>query len=130
MLSGYLPFGGDLAEVEADIRSLNYDFDDEVWDSISDEAKDLISKMLVYEKDRITPKEVLSHPWIKNMLVDKSKINYSETLNDRFDDFKNANNLKKAILSYLATKVNDEDIKDEIELFNHFDTNKDGYISK
>ena len=38
--------------------------------------------------------------------------------------------LNKAILSYLATKVSDEDIKDEIDLFNSFDTNNDGYITK
>ena len=31
---------------------------------------------------------------------------------------------------YLATKVNDDDIKDEIVLFNNFDTNNDGYITK
>jgi len=38
--------------------------------------------------------------------------------------------LKKAILSFLATKVNDDEIKDEIELFNSFDTNNDGYITR
>mmetsp|Transcript_110 Transcript_110/g.136 ORF Transcript_110/g.136 Transcript_110/m.136 type:complete len:150 (+) Transcript_110:763-1212(+) len=49
---------------------------------------------------------------------------------EKFEDFKNSNNLKKAILSFLATKVNDEEIHEEIELFNSFDSNNDGYITK
>jgi calcium-dependent protein kinase len=37
--------------------------------------------------------------------------------------------LKKAILTFLATKASDDDIKEEIALFNNFDKNKDGYIT-
>ena len=66
MLSGLLPFEGTTdSEIEESIRTLKYDFDDEVWDNSSEEVRDLISKMLVYEKDRITPKEALNHPWLK-----------------------------------------------------------------
>lgn len=131
MISGQLPFEGNTdAEIEENIKALNYDFDEEVWENVSAEAKDLISKMLVYEKDRITPKEALNHAWVKGMLDENSISHYNENLIDRFEDFMKSNHLKKAILSYLATKVNDEEIKDEIELFNSFDTNNDGYITK
>lgn len=35
------------------------------WDSISDDAKDLVSKMLCYDPSkRITAQEILKHPWI------------------------------------------------------------------
>ncbi|CAI2365330.1 unnamed protein product [Moneuplotes crassus] len=130
MISGLLPFEGSTdAEIEENIRNINYDFDDDVWKEASDEVKDLISKMLVYEKDRITPKEALKHPWLAKFTEqshETDKMSYVEKL----EDFKDSNNLKKAILSFLATKVNDEEIKDEIELFNSFDTNNDGYITK
>ena len=130
MLWGSLPFeGSNDSEIEESIKALNYDFDDEVWESISAEAKDLISKMLVYENQRITPKEALTHPWAKNMLEVSDQV-WSDNYVEKFEDFKKANHFKKAILSYLATKVNDDDIKDEIELFNSFDTNNDGYITK
>lgn len=43
--------------------------------------------------------------------------------------FKETSNMKKAILTFLATKVSDEDIKEEIALFNQFDKNGDGYIT-
>lgn len=131
MLSGLLPFEGTTdAEIEDSIKSLKYDFEDDVWESISEDVKDLISKMLVYEKDRITPKEALSHPWVKKMLGAGSGSDYKVSYMDKFEDFKQSNNLKKAILSFLATKVNDDEIKEEIELFNSFDSNNDGYITK
>lgn len=131
MLSGLLPFEGTTdSEIEESIMNLTYDYDDEVWEDISEDAKDLISKMLAYEKDRITPKEALSHPWIKRMLFKTGNLKDKSEYMEKFEDFKDSNHLKKAILSFLATKVNDEEIKDEIELFNSFDSNNDGYITK
>jgi calcium-dependent protein kinase len=131
MLSGLLPFEGTTdSEIEESIMNLRYDYDDEVWEEISEDAKDLISKMLVYEKDRITPKEALSHPWIKRMLFKTGDLKDKSEYMEKFEDFKDSNHLKKAILSFLATKVNDGEIKDEIELFNSFDSNNDGYITK
>jgi calcium-dependent protein kinase len=131
MLSGLLPFEGTTdSEIEESIMNLRYDYDDEVWEDISEDAKDLTSKMLVYEKDRITPKEALSHPWVKRMLFKTGTPTDKSEYMEKFEDFKDSNHLKKAILSFLATKVNDEEIKDEIELFNSFDSNNDGYITK
>ena len=39
-------------------------FIDEVWDSISDGAKDLIQKLLCPVKERYSAKDALSHPWL------------------------------------------------------------------
>lgn len=47
----------------------------------------------------------------------------------RFSTFTEASNLKKAVLSFLATKATDKDIEEEIALFHQFDKNKDGYIT-
>lgn len=36
-----------------------------IWDSISDEAKDLVKKMLAQDQnDRLTAREALQHPWL------------------------------------------------------------------
>ena len=41
-----------------------YDFDDEVWDKVSDEAKDLIKKLLTVEPSkRLNATEALRHEW-------------------------------------------------------------------
>jgi calcium-dependent protein kinase len=43
--------------------------------------------------------------------------------------FQSASKLKKAILSYLASRVSEEEIKDNIKMFNQIDKNHDGYIT-
>ena len=43
----------------------NYDFDDEVWQNISCDAKDLIRGLLVTNpENRLSAKEALASPWI------------------------------------------------------------------
>jgi calcium-dependent protein kinase len=65
MLCGYPPFYGDTdIEVYKKITTYDYEFDDEVWDGISDEAKDLIKKILVPDPERLKVKGALKHPWL------------------------------------------------------------------
>ena len=43
-----------------------YNLDDDCWENVSDEAKDLISKLLKTDpKARISLEEAISHPWQK-----------------------------------------------------------------
>eukprot|EP00344_Euplotes_crassus_P001824 CAMPEP_0197002958 /NCGR_PEP_ID=MMETSP1380-20130617/7346_1 /TAXON_ID=5936 /ORGANISM="Euplotes crassus, Strain CT5" /LENGTH=495 /DNA_ID=CAMNT_0042421309 /DNA_START=8 /DNA_END=1496 /DNA_ORIENTATION=- len=129
MVSFAIPFERP-TEMESDIRNLNYNFDNPVWKNISSECKDLISKLLVPEKDRITAKRALKHPWMKNSLVMDEETRNKTILMERFENFKDSGMFKKAVLSFLASKVNDDDIKEEIALFRKFDDNNDGYITR
>ena len=121
MLCGSPPFDGeDDQEIYSAIKNFQYSFDDEVWDSVSDSAKDLISKILVEEKRRITPKESLNHEWVKSFnKSDDTKMTRDQL--SKMEEFKHSSKLKKAILSFLATKASDRDIQEEIALFNQFD---------
>lgn len=48
------------------IFSGHYAFPEREWDSVSEEAKDLIRKLLVKEApQRLSAEALLSHPWIK-----------------------------------------------------------------
>merc|ERR1712224_544862 len=67
LLCGYIPFYEDPPELYDSIRNARFDFPDEDWDVISAESKDLICKLLVvYPKVRLSPDQVLQHPWITN----------------------------------------------------------------
>ncbi len=57
MLSGQLPFNSEwLNDIITKIQKGEYEVSGEVWDNISDEAKDLIAKMLhVDPNKRISP---------------------------------------------------------------------------
>lgn len=129
MVSFTIPFERP-TEMESDIRNLNYGFNNEVWDKISPEWKDLISKLLVHEKDRISAKHALKHSWMKKAAIPDETIQHKTIMMERFEEFKDSGMFKKAVMSFLASKVNDEDIKEEIKLFRRFDTNNDGYITK
>ena len=128
LLSGKLPFfGKDDNEIISKIKSFSYNMNDKIWESISDEAKDLIKHMLVPEKERFSAKEVLAHPWFKivNNIKDK-KINIDFNF---FKEFSEENNLKKVVLYFIATRLNEKEIKELSQLFKHFDKNLDGQIS-
>ena len=44
----------------------NYDMDPEYWETISDEAKDLVKRLLLLDyTKRLTAKEALKRPWIQ-----------------------------------------------------------------
>jgi len=66
LLSGYPPFYADSAPaLFKKIMDVKYDFDDSVWDDISDSAKDLIRNLLVKDPSkRYTAQQCLSHAWI------------------------------------------------------------------
>ena len=67
MLSGKPPFGGKSnKEIIENVLKGQYSFKHAVWESISDNAKDLISKLLERQADmRLTAEEAYNHPWIQ-----------------------------------------------------------------
>ncbi|XP_064908610.1 myosin light chain kinase family member 4 isoform X3 [Columba livia] len=66
LLSGLSPFlGDDDNETLNNILSCSWDFEDEEFRDVSDQAKDFISKLLIKEKCwRISATAALKHPWL------------------------------------------------------------------
>ena len=67
LLCGFPPFYADNdAQLYEKIKKGEFEFLRPYWDPISDDAKDLIRKMLTVDpKDRITCQGALDHPWLK-----------------------------------------------------------------
>jgi len=64
-LSGVFPFEED-EPVEEQIKTGKFNFPDEYWGNVSDEAIDLCCKLMVVDpKERYTIDEVLTHPWFQ-----------------------------------------------------------------
>ncbi|KAM9302528.1 myosin light chain kinase family member 4 [Morus bassanus] len=68
LLSGLSPFlGDDDNETLNNILSCSWDFEDEEFHGVSDQAKDFISKLLIKEKCwRISATAALKHPWLSD----------------------------------------------------------------
>jgi len=80
LLCGYLPFYHDERAITVRlVRSGKFDFDDEEWKDISDNAKDLIRKLLELDVDkRITGPEILQHPFIKDVTKQPASVRKSD----------------------------------------------------
>lgn len=68
LLCGFCPFFDE--NTPALFRAItqgNYSFPSPYWDDISEQAKDLIKRLLVVNpQKRMKPEEALEHPWIKD----------------------------------------------------------------
>ena len=66
LLSGNSPFDNEDEQVLFQkIRSGEYSMDDNIWDYISEGAKDCVQKLLTVDTtDRMTVSEALQHPWV------------------------------------------------------------------
>uniref|UniRef100_A0A8C5QDY0 Myosin light chain kinase 2 n=1 Tax=Leptobrachium leishanense TaxID=445787 RepID=A0A8C5QDY0_9ANUR len=75
MVSGLSPYLGDNeTETLNNVLSSDVDFDEESFESVSEEAKDFISNLLIREKSgRMSAAQCLKHPWL-NDLARKAKL--------------------------------------------------------
>jgi calcium-dependent protein kinase len=130
MLSGFPPFDGDSEkEIYDAIEEGEYDYDDAIWDDITDEAKMFISKLLCDEKHRMTAKKALKHPWIKKTIEKGEDKVLSHAHLTRLKNFNSKKKLRQAVLTFMASRVTDEEIEEQTKLFRDIDHNNDGYIT-
>ena len=66
LLAAYPPFNADNdALLFRKIKVCDYEFHEEVWKEVSEEAKAFIMRLLEPRKEaRMKPLEALNHPWI------------------------------------------------------------------
>ena len=128
LLSGDPPFNGPSdGVIYSKIKKMKFDYPSDKWNRISSEAKDLLNHMLVPENERYTAKQVLAHPWFKNVKEKKlEKLNFSSKF---FKDYNLMNKLQKAILLFIASRLSENEILNLKEIFKAFDVNNDGQIS-
>ena len=128
LLSGDPPFNGPSdGVIYSKIKKMKFTFPPNKWDSISKEAKDLLSHMLAPEKERYNASQVLSHPWFKIINeIPLEKLNFKSQF---FKEYKETNQLKKIVLLLIASKLNENEINDLKEIFKAFDKDNDGQIN-
>ncbi len=128
LLSGEPPFNGaNDREIYKAISKMIYQFPFNKWKKISKNAMDLIEKCLVVEDKRLSAKEVLEHPWF-NKIKNEESVDLQMDLNS-FKDYVNSCKLKKMTLTYIASRLNENEVSKLREIFTNFDKNKDGHIS-
>ncbi|KAH9741332.1 calcium-dependent protein kinase 8 [Citrus sinensis] len=113
---------------QAIIRSV-IDFKRDPWPKVSENAKDLVKKMLNPDpKQRLTAEEVLEHPWLQNAKK-APNVSLGETVKARLKQFSVMNKLKKRALQVVAEFLSVEEVAGLKEAFEMMDTNKRGKIN-
>lgn len=130
LLCGYPPFyGDDDQEILKMVKKSEFDFDGEEWEDVSNDAKDLIKKLICKPERRLTAAEALQHNWIKT-LAKNSKMDKLGKLNvDALKKFQYHQKLKQAALTAIAVHLNPKDIKQLKDVFKSLDRNGDGCLN-
>lgn len=130
LLCGVPPFWAETEQgvAQAIIRSV-IDFKRDPWPKVSDNAKDLVKKMLDPDpKRRLTAQGVLDHPWIQNAKK-APNVPLGETVKARLKQFSVMNKLKKRALRVVAEHLSVEEVAGIKEAFDMMDTSNRGKIN-
>ncbi|KAL4472084.1 hypothetical protein ABPG72_001082 [Tetrahymena utriculariae] len=128
LLSGNPPFYGDTdPEILEAVKKGQFSFDIPEFSSVSQEAQDLIRKMITTPDKRLKSFEVLNHPWMKQDIKQKGKnlpLNFNALKN-----FTQHHKLKKVALTFIASQLSESEISDLGRLFRQLDKNGDGVLT-
>ncbi|KAL6202778.1 hypothetical protein ACLB2K_026483 [Fragaria x ananassa] len=130
LLCGVPPFWAETEQgvAQAIIRSV-IDFKRDPWPRVSDNAKDLVTKMLDPDpKKRLTAQGVLDHPWIQNAKK-APNVPLGETVRARLKQFSVMNKLKKRALGVIAEHLSVEEVAGIKEAFQLMDADNKGKVS-
>nr|DAD29749.1 TPA_asm: hypothetical protein HUJ06_031217 [Nelumbo nucifera] len=130
LLCGVPPFWAETEQgvAQAIIRSV-LDFTRDPWPKVSDNAKDLVKKMLDPDPtQRLTAQQVLDHPWIQNAKK-APNVSLGETVKARLKQFSVMNKLKKRALKVIAEFLSVEEVAGIKEAFEMMDTGNNGKIT-
>ena len=132
LLSGEPPFNASNDNlIYAKIKKIDFSFPEHKWKHISNEAKDLLSKMIVKEDNRLSASQVLQHPWfnlINDEKISLQNLNVNFGKENFFKEYNQSNQLKKIMLLYIASKLEENEILDLKNLFKAFDKDNNGQI--
>lgn len=110
MLGGFPPFMGKTdKEVQKNIITCNWGFDDPIWDTISKDAKDWIDNCLELDPSRrLTADQAIQHKWLASH-KDLHKLNIEVLMN--LHSINTPSKLLYELLVLFCQFLNDEDIK-------------------
>ena len=133
LLCGHFPFDGENEdEIVSKILSHKYEFDIESFNGISEEAKDLISKCLIYDPNkRINIHQALNHRFFNDLKESKKFTAEDKIKLSNLKKLKKQSKFYQLVLTYLSYNFSDNKLLNELaKLYGKVDKNNDYKISK
>ena len=143
LLSGTPPFDGfDDQSILQKVKIGKYSLEGESWELISNEAKDLIKKMLTYSPEkRINAEDALKHEWFKKFLKFKNTNTHIPLTKEvmshisavPFENLRKFNarqKIQRATIAFLVHHLCSSDsVKELRDIFRELDTDNNGTLS-
>ena len=130
LLCGYPCFNGATDEqIYKQIRKKKYSFPSPEWDAISDDAKNLIKKMLTDAMDRISAEDILKEPWVLERAPNAKKGGVVQLNEGQLKNYANSSKMRKAVLTYIASRLTQSEIDALNKNFQEIDNNNDGKLT-
>ncbi|CAL5000817.1 unnamed protein product [Urochloa decumbens] len=130
LLCGVPPFWGDNDEkiAQAILRG-GIDFNREPWPRVSNNAKDLVRRMLDPDPTtRPTARQVLDHPWLRDADA-APNVSLGDAVRARLQQFSAMNKFKKKALGVVARSLPVEELESYMKMFRIMDKDKNGNLS-
>ena len=129
IICGYPCFNGeDDDEIFEAIQKGKIAFPSPEWDNISEDVKELIKKMCCSVNKRLTAEQVLKETWVKDNAPNAGKTLLPLNA-EPFKNYSKSNKLRKAVLTYIASRLSEEEIKKIKAIFQSIDVDNDGKLS-
>ena len=129
MLCGKPPFySQDEEELKKKICSMKYNFDYPEFKKVSQDAINLIKKILVGPEQRLSAAEILADPWIKENAPNATGENLKQNW-EHIEKYSKLNLVQKSIINFTAFHLTSRETKEFVELFKSLDENSDGVLS-
>ena len=130
LLCGYPCFNGETDEqIYKQVRKKKYSFPSPEWDAISDDAKNLIKKMLTDATDRISAEDILRDPWVLERAPNAKKGEAVQLNEVQLKNYANSSKMRKAVLTYIASRLTQSEIDALNKNFQEIDDNNDGKLT-
>ena len=137
LLIGFPPFKGkSTSELFTNIKKGEYPKEGKEWESVSEEGRDLIVKMLEYDPGkRLSAQECLEHPWIVSLGKNNNKLSETQIhlLPSVLNNIYNLNakeKLQQATIAYIVHSVySSKEIEELKKVFQALDVNGDGMLT-
>ena len=129
MLNGEPPFNGaNDNEIYRCISQMKLSFPESNWKNISEDAKDLIKKMICAPERRFNAQQVLNHVWIKKN-APHSKGNIIHLNLKHLKKYIYTSKIQKAVLIFIASRLHENEVNHLKQAFEEIDLNKDGTLT-
>lgn len=124
LICGEFPFNeANEEDLYKKIVKMKFTFKGNSWNKVNKKAKDLVSKMICHTSGRLTAKQVLDHPWLK----EKSNTIFEFDL-DGLQKYINKGLLYKMMRTSLVSRFDDKSAKEIKEMFSKLDKDHDGTL--